>query len=131
MEVTWENETVEVVEKDGFKALIAKRDYKKGEVVCFVEGEEISVPNRYSVQVGKNLHINVKEPVMYINHQCDGNIDLLNRSFVANKNINSGEEITFDYNKTEEILAEPFTCFRCGQIVKGKNFAAQYPCSKN
>ncbi len=131
MEVTWENETVEVVEKDGFKALIAKRDYIKGEVVCLVEGEEISVPNRYSVQVGKNLHINVKEPVMYINHQCDGNIDLLNRTFVANRNINTGEEITFDYNKTEEILAEQFTCFRCGQIVKGKNFAAQYPCSKN
>lgn len=130
MEVIWENDFVEVVQKEGFKSLIAGRNYQKGELVCLVEGEEISEPNRYSVQIEKKLHINVKEPIMYINHNCDGNIQLEGRSFIANRVIKTGEEITFDYNETENILAEPFTCFRCGQNVKGREFSDQYPCLK-
>lgn len=130
MLLIWENEMLEVVEKDGFKSLYAKKYYIEGEIISYVEGEEITQPNRYSVQVGENLHVNVKEPVMYINHNCDGNIFLKDRKFISNRVIKIGEEITFDYNRTELNLAEPFECFRCGQIVKGKQLLAQFPCLK-
>lgn len=128
METLWEDNFVEVVEKDGFKSLFAKKNYDIGDVICSVEGEEIDVPNRYSVHVGNNVHVNVKEPVMYINHDCLGNIILVNRTFVANRRIKKGDEIAFDYNTTENELAEPFTCFRCNQLVKGENYKSEYPC---
>lgn len=128
MITTWEDEKVEVKEKNGFKSLISKRYFLKGEQIFFVEGEEIKIPNRYSVQVSDSIHVNVKEPVMYINHKCDGNIQLIERAFYALKQIQVGEEITFNYNNTERVLAEEFKCFRCGQLVKGNKSKAEFPC---
>ena len=130
MITVWEDEKVEVKEENGIKSLISKRSFVKGEQICFVEGEEIKTPNRYSVQVSALIHVNVKEPVMYINHKCDGNIQLKERAFYALKQIRVGEEITFNYNDTERVLAEEFKCFRCGQLVKGNEFKAEFPCLK-
>lgn len=124
----WKSDDFKVIEKENFKSLIAERKFEKGEVVCVVEGEIIEKPNRYSVQIGPNKHINVKEPIMYINHDCDGNITLENKKFIATKSIQKGEEINFDYNSNELELSEPFKCFKCGQIVKGKLFKNKYPC---
>lgn len=117
-----------IQEVNGFKGLYATRQFKKGEVVCLVEGEEISDANRYSVQVSKNIHVNVKEPVMYINHNCSGNIELVGRKFIAIQEIKPYDEISFNYLITEDILAESFECSRCGQIVKGKNYIFDLPC---
>lgn len=128
MIITWQNTKLKVVEKDGFKSLIAKQNIKKGDIVCFVEGETLHIPNRYSVQVGDNQHINVKAPAKFINHNCDGNIALVGMAFTAIKDIAAEDEITFDYNTTEDVLDEPFKCFRCGQLVKGKLFTNEYPC---
>ena len=130
MITTWEDEKVEVKEKNGIKSLISKRYFLKGEQIFFVEGEEIKIPNRYSVQVSDSIHVNVKEPVMYINHKCDGNIQLIERAFYALKQIQVGEEITFNYNNTERVLAEEFKCFRCGQLVKGNKSKTEFPCLK-
>lgn len=130
MITVWEDKKVEVKEENGIKSLISKRSFVKGEQICFVEGEEIKTPNRYSVQVSALIHVNVKEPVMYINHKCDGNIQLKERAFYALKQIRVGEEITFNYNDTERVLAEEFKCFRCGQLVKGNESKAEFPCLK-
>jgi len=130
MITVWEDEKVEVKEENGIKSLISKRSFVEGEQICFVEGEEIKTPNRYSVQVSALIHVNVKEPVMYINHKCDGNIQLKERAFYALKQIRVGEEITFNYNDTERVLAEEFKCFRCGQLVKGNESKAEFPCLK-
>ena len=130
MITVWEDEKVEVKEENGIKSLISKRSFVEGEQICFVEGEEIKTPNRYSVQVSALIHVNVKEPVMYINHKCDGNIHLKERAFYALKQIRVGEEITFNYNDTERVLAEEFKCFRCGQLVKGNESKAEFPCLK-
>ena len=128
MITVWEDEKLEVKEENGIKSLVSKRSFAKGEQICFVEGEEIKNPNRYSVQVSASIHVNVKEPVMYINHKCDGNIELKERAFYALKKIQVGEEITFNYNDTERVLAEEFKCFRCGQLVKGNESKADFPC---
>lgn len=122
MEIVWENENFEVRIENGFHFLFSKCDFQVGEIVCPVEGEEIDKPNRYSVQVAENLHINVQEPVKYINHNCVGNIRLIGRNFIANEPINIGDEISFNYNSSEDELAEPFTCFRCGKKIKGRKF---------
>jgi len=125
MKVIWEDENFAVKEERGFHSLITKKTFQSGEEVCRVEGEEIQKPNRYSVQVTQNLHINVQEPVMYINHDCNGNIELIGRRFVAKKDISVGEEIAFDYNSTEDELAEPFTCLKTGKVIKGRKYVEE------
>lgn len=128
MVTVWEDEKVEVKEENGIKFLISKRSFVQGEQICFVEGEEKKIPNRYSIQVSASIHVNVKEPLMYINHKCDGNIELKERAFFACKQIHAGDEITFNYNDTESVLAEEFQCFRCGQLVKGNKSKTEFPC---
>ena len=39
----------------------------------------------------------------------------------SKKDIKEGEEITFDYETTEEILAEPFSCQCHGRLIEGWN----------
>lgn len=117
-----------IQDQDGFKKVIAAKFYDKGEKIIEITGKEISEPNRYSVQLAPNLHIDVAEPIMYINHHCNGNIEIKDRYFIALKSISKGEEITFNYNLSEDVLAEAFECNICGQKVKGKQFLLEFPC---
>lgn len=119
---------MEVREIDGIKGLFASTNFKKGEVVCHIKGNKIAAPTRTSVQVGINEHIDVKEPIMYINHRCEGNIELKNDTFVAVQDIAKGDEITFNYNETEDELAEPFICRDCGELVRGKRYIDELFC---
>jgi SET domain-containing protein len=41
---------------------------------------------------------------------------------VSTREIEEGEEITFDYNITESTLAHPFICNCCGKEIKGKSY---------
>lgn len=126
----FQKNSMEVREINGMKGLFSTTNFRTGDVVCKIVGEKISEPSRTSVQVGINEHIDVKEPIMYINHRCNGNIGLKNDTFVAIEDIACGDEITFDYNETELVLAEPFNCRDCGQLLKGKRFLDELDCSK-
>ena len=48
-------------------------------------------------------------------------IDSQNRYLKALKDIEKGEEITFDYETTETELREPFKCDCHGRLIVGKN----------
>jgi hypothetical protein len=114
-----------------FVCLFANSIFQKGELVTIIEGEQILQPTRTSLQVGINQHVDVKEPIKYINHNCDANITLKNNTFVATRTIEKGDEITFNYNDSEDELSDPFKCGDCGQIMKGKKFIKSYPFRKN
>lgn len=122
---------LEIKENNGMKGLFAKATFQKNEVVTIIEGKNIPHATRTSVQIGINEHIDVKEPIMYINHKCDANITLKNNKFVAIRGIEVGEEITFDYNDSEEVLSNPFVCRDCGQKMKGRRFIEELPCREN
>ena len=58
-----------------------------------------------------------------INHSCDANVGIKGQIIlVARRKIQSGEELTFDYDTTE-IVAEPFQCqcgsAKCRNIIDG------------
>ena len=122
---------VKVCEIDGMKGLFAEKKFIKDELVVVVEGEKIPEATRTSVHLGNNEHIDVKEPIMYINHKCDANIRLKMDTFVATRTIEAGEEITFNYNDSEDVLSNPFVCRDCGQTMKGSQFLSEFPCKKN
>ncbi|MFT6717548.1 MAG: SET domain-containing protein [Saprospiraceae bacterium] len=121
---------VKIGEIAGMKGLFATTPFEKGDLVIVIEGKKLPFPTRTSVQVGINEHIDVKEPIMFINHKCDANISLKKNTFVAIRGIEAGEEITFNYNDSEEVLSNPFVCKDCGQNMKGSRFIKEFPCKK-
>ena len=44
------------------------------------------------------------------------------RTLIATKEIKISEEITFNYNATEDKLADPFVCVCCGNLIQGRSF---------
>lgn len=115
---------VSVVGVHGEYRVIAIVDIAAGEVILDIEGREVDAPSRYSVQVGKERHIEPpkvvsadEKPVgcswMYLNHGCEPTAYVQGRQVIALRDICAGKEVTFDYCTTEYDMAEPFHC-RCG-----------------
>lgn len=98
-----------------------KKAVKKGDVLFRLQGDIISTPTRTSVQIGEHEHI---EDALagHINHSCQPNAKVLrqSREFVSLRDIQAGEEITFNYNQNEDALASPFICVCCGKKITGK-----------
>ena len=60
----------------------------------------------------------MSEPAVYMNHSCDANTrPTLNAlgayDFIATRDIQAAEELTFDYRETETEISSGFDC-RCG-----------------
>lgn len=71
-------------------------------------------PKSRCAYIGKNLWVSDQKVLNFVNHSCDPN-SILNipdkPKLIAKKDINPGEEITVDYNRTEKSGAEvPCKC---------------------
>jgi len=101
--------------------VFALKNFKKGKILFRMRGKTYRTPTRTSVQVDKKRHM---EDVIagHLNHNCHPNAKVYRglRSFVALRDIHAGEEITFDYNKNEDRLSEPFVCACCQRNILGK-----------
>jgi hypothetical protein len=97
------------------------RDIKKGDIVFKLLGNIVNKPTRTSVQIGRDKHVE-NSLAGHVNHSCQPNVRVNRRSraFVSLRDIKQGEEMTFNYNDNEDVLAEPFTCACCGRRVVGK-----------
>ena len=95
------------------KGVFAKKLIKKGEKICFMEGEEVSVEECIRrikegiekdgdfLQVDNEKYIDMKESNRCINHSCNPNAFIRGKNeLVALKDINKGEEIAYDYSTT-------------------------------
>ena len=71
---------------------------------------------------------NNADQVHLLNHHCNPNAeiweiaDIEEGLVVAKCDIAAGEEITFDYETTESILAAPFKCDCHGNWIRGKDY---------
>jgi uncharacterized membrane protein YeiB len=110
---------VEIIRHAGFASLYAARSFARGDVVFPLRGRPVVRPTRFSIQVGRDLHLDpisdAESPWGSLNHGCDANvaIDVERRVIVARRGIAAGDQLRFDYNTTEWELAEPFVC-NCG-----------------
>ena len=103
------------------RGVFASRGFRKGETVVVGRRVEI-LPERtiHSLQMDFDLHIELDEPGVLINHSCSPKTGVRNNQFgaydfVALVDIPSGSEITFDYETTEYIsIAIPECC--CGSL---------------
>jgi len=106
------------------RRLIAIQPIPAGAFICRIEGRETPVPSRYSLQVGRDRHLDpddAHDPVdrvrrrfwRYLNHHCEPNAVIRDFALLATRDIPRGDGVTFDYNTTEWDLADPFAC-HCG-----------------
>lgn len=94
------------------KGVFAKRNIKKDEILAIFGGyilsakEELKLPNEFrdqGVQISENFVLTIikKDEIEdggYFNHSCNPNSGFKGQIFlVAMKNINSGNQVTFDY----------------------------------
>ena len=130
---------------EGHLGLFAIEDIKKNTVILWLSTDSTYLPHptRTSIQI-RDRHLEHYEGG-HVNHHCTPNAKVLgvmwgldmnthyipfesfaessklNPVLVSSKDILSGEEITFDYDTTEEKLAEPFQCRCHGRWVYGWN----------
>ena len=114
--------------QDKYKSLTTKRAYKKGEIICPIPTESLyDKPNRFTVQIGSERHVEVKE-LSSMNHSCNPNtfLDTTRMLVFAARDVAAGEELTFFYPSTEWEMSSPFICLcgatNCIHVVAGARF---------
>lgn len=82
-------------------SLFAKVDFRKGDIVLIAFGRIIPYATDYTIPIDYNLYIEPRgsgSPAQYINHSCEPNIGVKDRSiFVAMRDIYKGEEVIPSY----------------------------------
>lgn len=104
----------------GEYGLYATQSYVKGQIVFVLSGKIFSNPTRETIYVGNGIHVH--DPFgIYINHSFSPSVRIDSYNVIAARDINDGDEITFDYNQNEIQMASPFYSngiLVCGKVTK-------------
>ena len=133
--------SVRVAGVGGHHRVVAARAFAPGELVLRFVGVVTVRASRYSVQLSPGRHL-LPPPDLatddaaadylwrYLNHSCRPNAAVQGRTLVASRPIARGDEIAFDYETTEDAMADPFRC-ACGgcggRWVRGRAAAPEPP----
>ena len=106
------------------KGVFSTKDYEIGQLVYTFEPYYIEEPTRTSIQV-EDKHFE-DDTGMYLNHHCEPNSCIVSDErgihLFAIDIIKKKDEITFDYNTTEDKITHPFKCNCHGKLIKGKHY---------
>jgi hypothetical protein len=111
----------------------AGRSFKKGELVVRATGEVISYQTRHSIQIDWDRHLEPDPPARYLNHSCEPNLGIKTNEhglpdFTAMRDIEEGEELTWDYamsewthyERSDPALEFDLTCLCGAENCRGK-----------
>jgi hypothetical protein len=98
---------MEVRDNSKGKGLYSTKKYSKGEIVHILSGTELDHPTRESIHIGNNRHL-IDHYGKFINHSFTPTIQVVGVNLVALRDIETDEEITFNYNISETQMANPF-----------------------
>ena len=98
--------------------IIASRNIKKGENIFKFVGKlkPQEEANKEALQIDENLFLESTELFDdNLNHSCNPNcyIDFKNLNLIAKRDIEKGEELSFDYHTSEYDLIEQECSFEC------------------
>lgn len=92
--------------------IFAKRSFKKGELVFVMTGQRYYFKSRSKLDayrytnwigVARDEYIDPAPPYLYVNHSCSPNLGIWRQNrFVALRDIERGEELSYDYAITTE-----------------------------
>ena len=122
---------VKIVKINGMEGVITTIDVKSDNIVYEFRGRQIPDPTRTSVRICRK-HIE-DDIIAYVNHSCTPSVRVDDMSYndwnmfgtyslISTGDIAAGEELTFDYNSTEDEVAYPFKCSCHGTLIRGKNY---------
>ena len=103
----------------GENAIYSRFAFSKGELVYVVRGEPSTTRTRESIEIAPEQHV-VDDYAVCLNHSFSPNLYLQGRQFFALREIEKGEELTFNYLATETEIASPFTCYVTGKSVNSE-----------
>lgn len=88
------------------KGVFAGQGFQKGQLVIVASGPLKDTQTIFTIQVDWDKHMEVNEPARYLNHSCEPNLGAKTIApdcmhFIALRDIQAGEELTFDYAMTE------------------------------
>ncbi|KAI9239429.1 hypothetical protein MVEG_00698 [Podila verticillata NRRL 6337] len=128
----------EIVHAEGSfnSELVASKGFKKGEVICAIKGT-IPGPKKYtSVQVSKDLHIELNSDLVFLNHSCNPSVslDTDKMQLIAVVDLHRGDPLTFFYPSSEWEMDQAFEC-RCGatqcmKSIQGAKFLSKEAMSR-
>jgi len=103
--------------------LLAKKNIAQGSVILIQKSIPGSLRSKYTIQVSEELHVKPGFFGKFINHSCDPDTAVFFRlskdkshatiMVITLRDIQRGEEITYDYSTTEEYLSEETTDTPC------------------
>lgn len=107
-------------QSEGFSGCYATRDFAAGETVLALQGTVLDKPTRESIEVGPGRHI-VDPHGSFVNHSFEPSteVDQQRQQLVALRPLQTGDEITFNYNVNETTMACPFAT-DSGEEVAGR-----------
>jgi len=106
----------------GYNSVFLRIPCSEDEVVYDLAHGKISTkPTRTSIQVSKKEHVE-DDVGRYINHSCNPTCKISGLFVIATRDLKRDEEITFDYNKSEDVIASPFECNCCGKMILGRKY---------
>ncbi|KAG0228217.1 hypothetical protein BGX31_006681, partial [Mortierella sp. GBA43] len=107
----------EVVYSEGSynSQLTSSKDFKKGEVICDIVGSTPGPKKYTTVQIDKDLHIELNSDLVYLNHSCNPStlFNTEKMQLIAAFDIKKGDSLTFFYPSSEWEMDQPFPCW-CG-----------------
>ena len=124
---------IKIIEKNGYHSVIAATKISKRENIIALKGTVQFFPTKYSIQVDENKHLipflNGPEDEnslwKFLNHSCAPNsyFDLSQMTLISLNEINTEEDISFNYCTTEYDMSSPFKCLcktnSCYGEIKG------------
>ena len=121
---------VQIIQTNHGFSLTAANTFLPGDCVLDLTGITKSTKDRYSIQISLNEHLHpfdaqqgspdtCETPWMYTNHSCNPNVVIRGLSYIAIRQIQPEESITFDYETTEVDMAEPVTCACQAETCRG------------
>jgi hypothetical protein len=104
-----DNSMTTVKKSAGYSACYATEAFGAGAAVLALQGPLLQQPTRESIELGPGRHI-VDPTGSFVNHHADPStrVDQQRQCLVALRPVQTGDEITFDYNLNETSMAAPF-----------------------
>ncbi len=102
--------------KEQISGLFSTKNYKSSELIHSVTGEVHKEPSKYTIEI-EGQHIFDKN-IIYMNHSCMPNTKVVKEKIFAITEINTGDELCFDYHTTESLITSPFVCNDCGKMIE-------------
>ena len=105
------------------KGCFSNNKYFPGDTIIKFNPILVESPSRTSIQIGSS-HIE-DDTGRYLNHNCNPNASIANEkepTLVCISEIKPGDEVTIDYNESEEEIFHPFFCYCHDKEIKGKKY---------